>query len=369
MKKFILKYKFIILLFIFTRVIYTIIGVYSFPSRQAFNIYPSDTHKYSTLPYANFWGKWDTKYYLEIAKTGYSSEKNAEGKTNYAFFPMYPLLIKLFTPLFAGKFFISALVISNISFLIACITLFELATSIYGKDSALRIIKYVFLLPTSFLFSAPLSESLFFALLCAVFYFANKRLWKASSILGFFLALTRPIGVLIWLPLLVEILDSKDSNRSKFWGIVWLTLIPIGLILFSIFNKSLTGDAFSFISIQVLWDRQITNPFYLLSMMFLFPNPYNTFIFYYSSIILLISAFYFKKLKPTYWILLILLIIVPLSTGPQSILRLSIPIFPLYFVMADIAKNKDFDYLLSISLSILQGALVVAWVSGSTLIV
>jgi len=59
---------------------------------------------------ANF----DGVYYIRIAIQGYSQYEQA-------FFPLYPMLIKILSPIFANNHLLAGLVISNVSFLLGLI--------------------------------------------------------------------------------------------------------------------------------------------------------------------------------------------------------------------------------------------------------
>lgn len=363
------KYRFIFLLFFLTRVIYTIIGLYSIPQDGAFNITPADNARYTTLKYLNFWGKWDTKFYLDIATRGYDSNKYPDGKANYAFFPLYPTTISIFRHIFLGREYLAALFISNFSYLVGCVFLYKLALLDHDEKISKRVVRYTFLLPSAFLFSAPLSEGLFFMLLTGSFYLSRTNRWFMSGLLGFFGALTRPIGIVSFLPLVAELLDVQVANKRKFKYFLYLCMIPLALVLFGIFIKFLTGDYFSFIKVQQAWDRRFLNPFFLMVVLFLINKPYYNFILYFAVSLIALLVIYFKKLRASYWILATLMFIIPLSTGPQSILRLSLPIFPIYFILSFMTQNDEVDKALTVSLATLQGALFVAWISGSTLVV
>ncbi len=366
---FLKDYKHIFVIFALTRIIYTIIGIYSVPREDAFRIHPIEEKRYTTIKYLNFWAKWDTAYYLEIAKQGYDKTTHPNGKANYAFFPLYPITINLFKGLFFGKEFIAAFFVSNLCYLIACVYLYKLASLDTDKFVAQRITKYTFLIPAAFLFSAPLSESLFLMLIVLSFYYARKDQWLNSSILGLLGSLTRPIGVVLFLPLVTELLDSKLEIVKKIKSFLYLCIVPMGIFIFGFYVRSLTGDFFAFMKVQYAWDRAMINPFFLLAMLYVVNTPYTIFVLYYSLSISTMFAIYFKKLRPSYWILAILMFFIPLSTGPQSIVRLSLPIFPLYFILADMTKDPEVDNVLTVTLAILQGALFVAWIAGSTIVV
>ena len=103
----------IIILFIVTRIVLSIIGVSSRMMLSSFNI---DPPRYSANPVLAIWGVWDTGYYLGIADHGYvvqaSKDVMSVDQANYAFFPLYPVLIKLFS-FIVGNLFWAGLIVSN----------------------------------------------------------------------------------------------------------------------------------------------------------------------------------------------------------------------------------------------------------------
>ena len=161
---------------------------------------------------------WDSGWYLPLAKYGYSAVISSSaatiGQANYAFFPLYPLLISLFEKI-VGNYFIAGLLIANISLIVACVYLYKLALVDFGQEISLRAIQYCLLWPVAFIFSGVFTESLYLALAIAAFYYARKNNWLLACILGFFLALTRSIGALIVIPLLYEYLRTKSVSISS----------------------------------------------------------------------------------------------------------------------------------------------------------
>lgn len=361
-------------LFILTRIILTVVAYYSKPTRYAFNIKPFAEYHFTNSAVLNLWGRWDTNAYIQISQRGYSSIKNSEGRANYAFFPLYPIFMRVFLRVFAGNYYLSALFLSNFFFILAAYLLYKTARLDTDESQALRTVKYLFLLPVSFLFSSALTESMFLFLLLATFYFARRAMWLQSGLCGLLLSLTRPLGVLAFIPLLAEFLDTTDQKQAlttRIKSFIWLLLVPLGFILFAYYVYRLTGDPLSIVSIQSSWNRNfLVSPIFLLAqtIFFLnFKNIFDAFASTYAFILLLIIITHFKSLRPSYWILSTLLLIVPLMTGLQSILRLTLPIFPIYLMLAGLTKKHWIDESLTIVLAMLQGALMIAWVAGSVL--
>ena len=93
-----------------------------------------------------------------------------------AFFPLYPLLIR-FVGALAGNHFIAGLLISNACFFFGLLFLYKLLEHEYDRSVARRAIFYVSIFPTAVFFSAVYTESLFFMLTVASFYYMRERRW------------------------------------------------------------------------------------------------------------------------------------------------------------------------------------------------
>ena len=85
-------------------------------------------------PMIDIWNRWDTSHYLNIAERGYSDTSIGERGLLIVFFPFYPLLIKLFAPVLQNYLF-SALLVSNLSYVIASIYLYKLASLDYPEEA------------------------------------------------------------------------------------------------------------------------------------------------------------------------------------------------------------------------------------------
>lgn len=380
--------KHILLLFFITRIVLTIIGVLShivFESSLIQAVYDPFHGKnyiwdFSKHLWLNIWGRWDTGWYLDIAKNWYSTVPNAAGQTNYAFFPFYPLLIKLLG-IFIGNYYIAGLIISNISLIIACIFLYKLVRIDYEHKIAIRTITFLFLFPSAFILSGVFTEALFLALIIMCFYYARKENWRLAGILGFLLSLTRNIGVVIILPLLYEYLKERNFRIKKIKpDIVFLLLIPLGLFVFAVYNYFSTGDFLFFLHTQQIgWGTTFRNPLGVLfgSIFWYILGRYGVGIevFFngiFSLLIITILLLFYRKLRFSYWLLGMLLIFIPLCgnyAGMCSILRFSLVIFPLYILFAKLTQNFYAEQLLTILLALLQGFLMVLWVNGFRFVV
>ncbi|RLC34778.1 hypothetical protein DRH14_02215 [Candidatus Shapirobacteria bacterium] len=322
------------------------------------------------------WVVWDAGWYLDIAENGYSPDSlncKTDGsgcEANYVFFPLYPVLIKFFGKLLGNNVF-AGILFSNMCLFLSTIFLFKLSLFELGEKKSLGVVKYLFLVPVSFIFSGVFSESLFLLLLILCFYFAktNRFFWTGSF--GFLLSLCRFVGVLAFLPLIYMYFKKICFDWKKIGvDFYWLLLIPVGFVLYMYFVYLLTGDFFAHFKITMMWvtGKQLLLPTTHLLRGLFSGNVEEIFNVVYVLFFLLLFLFNFKKLKFEYILLVLLLTLVPLSTGLQSMPRYLLVVFPLYELLARVVNKTYWDELLSVFFALLQGFLFVFWVNGFSIV-
>lgn len=141
----------------------------------------------------------DALWFLQLATEGYS----AEG-ASAAFFPMYPMAIRVVAWLPGIGPLAAALLVANAAFFGALLMLHALTRLELGEQAAKRAVLYATLFPTAFFFLAPYTEPLFLLLSVSAFWFARTNRWVAAAAAGAAAAATRSIGILLVLALAVE---------------------------------------------------------------------------------------------------------------------------------------------------------------------
>jgi hypothetical protein len=366
-------WRYFILLFLVSRIILTCIGIGSEILLDPFHGKENVWH-YSSVKALDVWGVWDTGWYISIAKHGYSAHLQTEsglvGQANYAFFPMYPALIFLFSLVLRNEF-ISGLVVSNIFFIGSTFLLYKLVRLDYEEDVAVRTVKYLFMLPTAFILSGVFSESVYLFLVLACFYTFRLQKWLWTTLCAFFLALTRPPGIFIIVPLVFEYLFLRNSYNfsKKIYKIVGVLLSPIiGFGLFVLYNKFLTDDFFAFIHVQSAWGRAPINPVAVLVYNF-FSKDISIFFAVHSTIAsLVLLSVVLKKIRLSYLVFAIYSIFIPLSSGLTSMPRYISVVFPLALSCAFLTKKERYNDILLVSLALLQGFLMVFWSNGFSIL-
>jgi hypothetical protein len=202
----------------------------------------------------SIWANFDGIHYLWIAQNGY-------GLYQQAFFPLYPWFVRWLTQ-FTHNYLFSGLLISYLAFFAGLYLLYRLLLLDYPEKIVRRAILFLFLFPTSFFFVSFYSESLFFFLMIATFYFARKGKWLASGIFGALASATRVVGIFLLPALLVEwgeqnkykfqIPNSKFqiNFKSQIPKLLSLFLIPMGLIFYMRYLTVHWGDPLLFVRVQ-----------------------------------------------------------------------------------------------------------------------
>lgn len=364
----------ILLLFISSRLILTTIGVFS---SSLIEPQYGKQFTWAKSPILNIWGVWDTFWYVDIAQNGYAvtgtNPANPE-QLNLAFFPLYPMLMKVIGSAIGGKYFLAGVIISNFCLLLTSYFLYKLVLLEFNKKIALNSVKYLYLFPTAFILSGVFTESLYLLLLVLCFYAAKTQRWRSAGIIGFFLALTRLPGVLVILPLFYEYLKTKEFKLKQVkFDLLFLLLIPLGLFVYASYNYYLTGDFFTFTHTQAAWNRSLTDPVSaivngLRDGLFK-PSLRRLIESIFAIVSLTLVLLFWRKIGVSYWLFSLYSILLPLLSGVISMPRLVLPIFPLYILFAQFSRNRSLDQSLTLALGLLQGFLMVFWSRGYSLIV
>ncbi len=180
-------------------------------------------------------GNFDGIHYLLIANRGYAQWEQA-------FFPLYPLLIKFLTPVFDNGL-ISALIISNFSFLIAIL----LFTKLYNKNDNFWVLIFLLVFPTSFFFGAVYTEGLFFLLFVLTLYFLKKENYLLVGLFAVLASLTRLIGVFLIIPIVFHLIQKSKVKISA----ILSPLLGLGIYCYYLFKS--TGDPFFFLTSQPIF--------------------------------------------------------------------------------------------------------------------
>jgi len=218
----------------------------------------------------SFLCKFDCNWYMSIAEYGYSTAEslNQPGATNFAFYPLYPLLVGELSRLLHMNPLAAAVAISNFAFLLSLRYIQRYLVEFCGapRSTALLTLALICFLPQSLAFSVPYSESLFLLLLVVAMYYVRREQFLAAGVAAALLSATRANGIFFLLFVLVWIWRHRGAFA---FALPWRTpevfvpvvLAPLGLFLFWGYCFMATGDAFAHPSSELHgWGWQFTAP-------------------------------------------------------------------------------------------------------------
>jgi hypothetical protein len=243
----------------------------------------------------------------------------------------------------AGNHLIAGLLISNASFFLGLLYLYKLLEHEYDRAVARRAIFYVSIFPTSVYFTAVYTESLFFTLTVASFYYMREHKWWIAGVVGFFAALTRVEGVLLLVPFLMEWSAVRGSSKkSDRFGLCAGALIPLGLAIYMAYLWILRADPLYFSHVQIHWNRHLAPPWVSLINAFdklahgsgvQVAHESLEVAFTFLMIAVLLAGWH--SLRPSYIAYMALSILVPMSTSNLlSMPRFALVLFPMFAILA-----------------------------------
>jgi Gpi18-like mannosyltransferase len=284
----------------------------------------------------------DAWFYRSIATSGYERRPFAPGAANWAFFPLYPLAVRML----GGDYAVSGMLLSNAALLAALLLLGPLTQACGGSDDdAARAVFYAAFFPTSYFLSMPLPESLFFFLTIAAFFAAQRERWWLAGIAGALAAATRPAGVLLLPALALLAIERRAWRRAA-----WLLLIPLGTAAFMLHLYRLTGNAFAFAGVQGSWNRHASMPWTPLLAFLRNPSvagePWNLIALNFIAALLILAAaiWFLARSDWPHGSYALLSLLLPLSSGSlQSMGRYAAVAFPLFIALAFLGRRAAID--------------------------
>jgi hypothetical protein len=161
------------------------------------------------------WERFDTLWFLRISEHGYDRPMAV------IFYPLYPASIRLVS--YAVPAMVAALLVSTVAAFFFFWGLLRLAAGL-SESGRLRVLLLVCVWPTSFVLFAGYAESLTIALVLWAVIFGREARWEAATVCGLLAGLARPSGVLVFIPLAVLALRSRQARSLV------VALTPLGLL-------------------------------------------------------------------------------------------------------------------------------------------
>jgi len=311
----------------------------------------------STSPFWDTFARWDSGYFEGIARSGYAPL--ADGRSNIAYFPVYPLLIRAVARLFGRQhaaFYISGIAIAWLSFVLAMVALYYLARLDLPPRRAARAVLLTMIFPFAFFFGVAYSESTFLLFVVLAFYGFRTRHWLPGGLCGAIATATRVPGVMM-LPALGWLAwrNAQPTVRDRASAAAGLVLAASGVGAYSLYIYQLTGHPFEWAATIERWGYHPggypwVGPLNLVGQLAVHPYRYLTThpmavydtLYGVTGILFAVSIpFVWRRFGAAYGIFMLLSLWLPLSSGAlEGVGRYCSVLFPCFLWLATIRSRS-----------------------------
>ncbi len=343
-------------------------------------------HLHPTNPALDIWARWDSGFYLDIARTGYWYE-SSDAYSAVVFFPLYPLLIRL-AAILLGDLTLAGVVVSHLCLLGALLFLYRLALLELGDErAARRAILYISIFPTAFFFGAVYSESAFLLFSVGCIYLARRRMWLPAALMGLAASATRVVGLALYVFLMIEwwriyspsfrgrISEREAATRVSAWvALLIIQLSAAGLALYMAYLWRRFGSPFLFLEAQAAWDKQAGgSPLQLVrdfasglqalsrgdfTLYWVLPDALA------GLAALTVTPFVWRRFGLNYAIYTALCLLVPILSGnSQSLMRYVLVVFPIFLLLAQWGRRDYVDKVIVVGFCVLLGVFFTVFVN------
>lgn len=341
----------------------------------------------STRAIALHW-RWDAIHYYTLSNDGYQPG----GGT--AFFPLFPILIRVVATVLGGfraplakpigeaeqAPLVAGILIAQVAAYIAFWLIFTLAREESGDEAtAYRATLYTAFFPLAFYYNVPYTEPVFLALSLATFLAARRHSWITAGLCAGLASATRLAGSFLAPVLLLEIAMAyrrgKIYGRAKIRALFGLLLAPAGLCLFAFHLWWLTGDPLAFVNQQSsAWAHELLFPLVTIARGLYYavdPSRSATLDLYARGVLhtaivlgfLAVSFWSARRWRPSYVLYAVLTFLVILSSvwpGERvmhSSGRYIMMVFPVYITLAQWGRYPTFHTVVTTTWLPLYGLL------------
>ncbi len=197
---------------------------------------------------------WDGRWYLEIVRSGYphSIPPNItyeQLEARAAFFPLYPLLVRVIDVVLPGGDTFAALFTNLVLSVIAVLLVGLLARRWFDVATARRAMVLFAVFPGSFVLSFAYSEALLVVLAASCLLALSHERWLLAGITAALATAARPNGVALVAACAVAAAFAIRSKR-QWTSLVAPLLAPIGFLAFQWFLAQHTDERAAWFRVQ-----------------------------------------------------------------------------------------------------------------------
>lgn len=326
--------------------------------------------------------RWDCSWYVKLSQTGYDPfpVPTMINAGNWAFFPLYPILVAIVRTLTGLQTIVAATSLS----IVLCIASARVAWPLLGKDLRAYTLFSAFLLagPFSIWLTTFYTEVLFLLLTLCVFAALQKQKFLLAGLFAALLSATRIVGVFIVFAILIEIWQSHRAAGGSWRDFVpavlkrpeqllALFIAPLGLFAYMAYLHFHIGDALAFSHVQRAWSRPSgLPPVFIWNALTSFPKEgwiptppqqlaVAVLVGYALSTVLLVKKRYGMAVYS------LVCLTLPLFAGMASVLRFTAALAPMPLMLTELLARRR--WLFAVALLVLLAAgyfTTIGWLTG-----
>ena len=297
--------------------------------------------------------RYDSGWYFGIARYGYEFVEG--GRSNLAFFPVYPLLMRYVGLALGGgrqNLYLAGIIISWVAYVLAMVMLYRLGKTYLSGPSAERAVVFASVFPFAFFYGVVYSEASFLLFTVTAFYGFRTKRWWLGAIAGALACATRVNGIMALPALgLLAWQTAGHDPRARWKALAAVALVPLGLVLYSGYVETLSGSYFEWSYSIQRWNYSIAgSPFKGFALLFseLLTRPYEYMTTNSAApydvlhgltgfAFILSLPFVGRRVGAPYVVYMAVNLWLPLSSGVfEGVGRYCAVLFPFYFVMATV---------------------------------
>ncbi len=295
--------------------------------------------------------RYDSGWYFGIARHGYEFVEG--GRSNLAFFPVYPLLMRYVGLALGGgrqNLYLAGVIISWVAYVLAMVMLYRLGRTYLSRAAAERAVMFASVFPFAFFFGVVYSEAVFLLFTVTAFYGFRTKRWWIGAAAGALACATRVNGVMALPALgLLAWQSAGDDREARKRALAAVALVPVGLVAYAVYVDTLSGSYLEWSHSIQRWNYSIAgSPFrgfvVMLSELLARPYqyitanptaPYDILNGFTGLLFVLSLALVGRRIGAVYVVHMALNLWLPLSSGVfEGVGRYCAVLFPFFFVMA-----------------------------------
>ncbi|MFF7977071.1 mannosyltransferase family protein [Streptomyces sp. NPDC007905] len=207
---------------------------------------------------------WDSVWYLHIAKHGYGTRIHISAtgalQRDWAFFPLYPVLIRVLSRVLHVGPGAAALLIAWCAAALAAYGIYAIGHRLHGRAVATVLVALWAALPHSVVLSLAYTEPLFSALAAWSLYAVLKGRWMAAGALAALAGLTRPSGIAAAVAVVTAAGCEAVRRRGRVPPGLWAgaLLAPLGWAGYVLWVGQQSGDLLhGYFQAQSAWNSRL----------------------------------------------------------------------------------------------------------------